>query len=144
MKGKQKMGKIIQKASLQNSADMAALTAGKIKPGQVRAAEVDLLVDTGAAMLCLTPKFIQSLGLHRLHEREVITGNGIAKRRVYEPVRIRILDREADLNVMEVPTGTPSLLGYLPLEALDLYPNPKKRVLEGNPQYGGKMVTDLL
>jgi hypothetical protein len=32
----------------------------------------------------------------------------------------------------------------LPLEALDLYPNPKKRVLEGNPQYHGKMVTDLL
>ena len=63
---------------------------------------------------------------------------------MYEPVRIRIRDREADLNVMEVPTGTPPLLGYLPLEALDLYPNPKKRVLEGNPQYDGKMVTDLL
>ena len=45
---------------------------------------------------------------------------------------------------MEVPTGTPPLLGYLPLEALDLYPNPKKRVLEGNPQYDGRMVTDLL
>ena len=45
---------------------------------------------------------------------------------------------------MEVPTGTPPLLGYLPLEALDLYANPKKRVLEGNPQYDGKMVTDLL
>ena len=75
---------------------------------------------------------------------DVITGNGIVKRAVYEPVRIRIRDREADLNVMEVPTGTPPLLGYLPLEALDLYPNPKKRVLEGNPQYDGKMVTDLL
>ncbi len=29
-------------------------------------------------------------------------------------------------------------------DQLDLYPNPKKRILEGNPQYGGKMVTDLL
>jgi len=45
---------------------------------------------------------------------------------------------------MEVPTGTPPLLGYLPLEALDLYPNPKRRNLEGNPQYGGRMVTDVL
>jgi predicted aspartyl protease len=144
MKGKRNLGKIIQKARLQNSADMAALTAGKIKPNKVRTAEVELLVDTGAAMLCLTPRFIESLGLHKLHEREVITGNGLAKRAVYEPVRIRIHDREADLNVMEVPTGTPPLLGYLPLEALDLYPNPKKRVLEGNPQYNGKMITDLL
>ena len=144
MKGKRNMGKIIQKARLQNSADMAALTAGKIKPNEVRRADVELLVDTGAAMLCLTPQFIQSLGLHKLHERKVITGNGIAKRAVYEPVRIRIQDREADLNVMEVPAGTPSLLGYLPLEALDLYPNPKKRILAGNPQYNRKMITDLL
>jgi predicted aspartyl protease len=144
MKGKQDMGKIVQKARLQNSADMAAVLAGTIKAGKVRAADVELLVDTGAAMLCLTPKFIESLGLHKLHERDVITGNGIVKRAVYEPVRIHIRDREADLNVMEVPTGTPLLLGYLPLEALDLYPNPKKRVLEGNPQYDGKMVTDLL
>ncbi len=144
MKGKQDMGKIIQKARLENSADMAAALAGKIKPGKVRAADVELLVDTGAAMLCLTPNVIENLGLHKLHERDVITGNGIVKRSVYEPVRIRIRDREADLNVMEVPTGTPPLLGYLPLEALDLYPNPKKRVLEGNPQYDGKMVTDLL
>ena len=144
MKGKPDVGKIIQKARLENSADMAAVLAGRIKPSRVRAADVELLVDTGAAMLCLTPNVIENLGLHELHEREVITGNGIVKRAVYEPVRIRIRDREADLNVMEVPTGTPPLLGYLPLEALDLYPNPKKRVLEGNPQYDGKMVTDLL
>ncbi|HUI62694.1 MAG TPA: retroviral-like aspartic protease family protein [Steroidobacteraceae bacterium] len=144
MKGKQDMRKIVQKARLENSADMAAVLAGKIKPGKVRAADVELLVDTGAAMLCLTPSVIENLGLHKLHERDVITGNGIVKRYVYEPVRIRIRDREADLNVMEVPAGTPPLLGYLPLEALDLYPNPKKRVLEGNPQYDGKMVTDLL
>jgi len=144
MKATRDMGKIIQKARLQNSADLASVLAGRIKPAKVRAADVDLLVDTGAAMLCLTPKVIETLGLHKLHEREVITGNGIARRAVYEPVRIRIHDREADLNVMEVPTGTPPLLGYLPLEALDLYPNPKKRVLEGNPQYRGKMVTDLL
>jgi hypothetical protein len=60
MKGKQEMAKIIQKARLQNSADMRAVLAGRIKPD------------------------------------------------------------------------------------LDLYPNPTKRVLEGNPQFDGKMVTDLL
>jgi predicted aspartyl protease len=144
MKGKRAVGKIIQKAQLENSADLVAVRAGHLKPQKIRSEAVELLVDTGAAMLCLTPKIIEKLGLHKTHERDVITGNGIARRAVYEPVRIRIRDREADLNVMEVPTGTPPLLGYLPLEALDLYPNPKKRVLEGNPQYDGKMVTDLL
>ena len=68
----------------------------------------------------------------------------MVKRGVYEPVLIRVLGREANLGVMELPTGTPPLLGYLPLEALDLYPNPKERKLEGNPKYDGKMVMDLL
>ncbi len=144
MKAKRDMGKIIQKARLQNSADLAAMRDGRLPQDKVRSVEVELLVDTGAAMLCLTPKLIGKLALHKTHERDVITGNGLVKRAVYEPVRIQILDREANMDVMEVPTGTPLLLGYLPLEALDLYPNPKKRVLEGNPQYDGKMVTDLL
>jgi predicted aspartyl protease len=144
MKSEQNMGKIIQKARLENSADLAATRDGKLRSQNVRGAEVELLVDTGVAMLCLTPAIIEKLGLHKTHERDVITGNGLVKRAIYEPVLIRINDREADLNVMEVPTGTPLLLGYLPLEALDLYPNLKKRVLEGNPEYDCKMVTDLL
>ena len=138
------MGGIIQKALLQNSADLAAVRDGRMKKDKVHSVEVELLVDTGAAMLCLTPAVIKKLGLHKTHEREVITGNGIVSRAVYEPVRIHVFDREADLNVMEVPTGTPLLLGYLPLEALDLYPNLKKRILEGNPAYDGKMIVDLL
>src|SRR5215472_15333415 len=133
MQGKHKVGKIIQKAQLENSADLAAVRDGRLPQENIHAEAVELLVDTGAAMLCLTPEIIEKLGLHKTHDRDVITGNGVARRAVYEPVRIRIRDREADLNVMEVPAGTPSLLGYLPLEALDLYPNPKKRILEGNP-----------
>ena len=144
MKTRPDMGKIIQKARLENSADLAAMRDGRLPRGKVRSVEVELLVDTGAAMLCLTPKLVEQLGLHKTHERDVITGNGLVKRAVYEPVRIQILDREANMDVMEIPTGTPLLLGFLPLEALDLYPNPKKRTLEGNPQYDGKMITDLL
>jgi hypothetical protein len=45
---------------------------------------------------------------------------------------------------MELPNDVPPLLGYLALEALDLYPNPHKQILEGNPKYDGKMVMDLL
>lgn len=123
---------------------MAAVRAGKFPRSRVRSLEVEFLVDAWAAMLCLPPKEIETLGLRKLHERDVVTANGLVKRGVYEPVLIQIFDREADLNVMEVPTGTPPLLEYLPLEALDLYPNTKDRKLEGNPKYDGKMVMDLL
>jgi predicted aspartyl protease len=118
--------------------------SGKLARSRVRSLEVEFFVDTGAAMLCLPPKEIEALGLRKLHERDVVTASGLVRRGVYEPVRIQVMDREADLNVMEVPTGTPPLLGYLPLEALDLYPNTKDRKLEGNPKYDGKMVMDLL
>lgn len=138
------MGKIIQVAQLTNSIDVGAARAGLLPKSKIRQAQVELLVDTGAAMICLTPDVIEQLGLHKTHERDVITANGQVKRGIYEPVKIQIFDREADLNVMEVPTGTPPLLGFIPLGALDLYPNPKERKLEGNPKYDGKMVVDLL
>jgi predicted aspartyl protease len=138
------MGKILQKARLQNSGDLSVARSGKLPLRKVRSLDVEFLVDTGAAMLCLPPKEIEALGLRKLHERQVVTANGVVKRGVFEPVLIQVLDREANLDVMELPAGTPPLLGYLPLEALDLYPNPKERKLEGNPKYDGKMVMDLL
>ncbi|MBI3874900.1 MAG: retropepsin-like domain-containing protein [Verrucomicrobia bacterium] len=138
------MGKIIQRAKLTNSGDLEAVHAGFISADKIRQTEVDFLVDTGAAMICLPPDVIASLGLRRTHEREVMTANGKVKRGVYSPVRIEIRDRDADLNVMELLPGTPPLLGYLALEALDLYPNPQKQTLEGNPKYDGKMVVDCL
>jgi predicted aspartyl protease len=129
MKQRNDLGKITQKARLSNSAQMAAVRAGKLPRSRVRSLEMEFLVDTGAAMLCLPPKQIEALGLLKLHERDVVTANGLVKRGVYEPVLIQVMDREANLDVMEVPVGTPPLLGYLPLEALDLYPSTKERKL---------------
>ena len=138
------MGKIMQKAHLENAFDMDAARDGLISKDQVRKLEVEFLVDTGAAMICLPIDKIQTLGLKPRHKRDVITATGKVERMVYSPVQIHILDREVELNVMELPEGVPPLLGYLALESLDLYPNPTKQILEGNPKYDGKMVMDLL
>ena len=73
-----------------------------------------------------------------------MTASGRLKRAVFSPVQVSIQDREVDLDVMELPIGVRPRMGYLPLVALDLYPNPKKQTLEGNPAYDGKMVLDLL
>ena len=138
------MGRILQKVMLSNAADLAKLRDGTLSAEQVRQTEVQMLVDTGAAMLCLPPEFIAKLGIRETGRKRAVTANGQVDRGVYEPVRIEVLDRDAILEVMELPAGTPPLLGYLPLEALDLYPNPQRQILEGNPQYDGKMVVDLL
>jgi predicted aspartyl protease len=138
------MGKILQTVTLANAGDLSKWRDGTLPEEQVRQTEVQVLVDTGAAMLCLPPEYISKLGIRETGRRRTMTANGQVDRNVYEPVRIAVLDRSAILEVMELPAGTPPLLGYLPLEALDLYPNPQRQILEGNPQYDGKMIVDLL
>ncbi len=138
------MGKIIQKAKLENAGDISAEQEGYITSDKIRSLDVNFLVDTGAAMICLPVDQIRSLGLRSKSKRDVITATGKVERMIYSPVQIRIFDREATLDVMELPEGVPPLLGYLALESLDLYPNPNKQILEGNPKYDGKMVMDLL
>ena len=137
------MGKIIQKAVVENTSDVGAAEEGLISKDKIRKLEIEFLVDTGAAMICLPASKIAALGLHPDHKRMVNTANGKVERMVYSPIKVHIFDRTSNIDVMEVPEGTPPLLGYLALESLDLYPNPVKQILEGNPEYGGKMVMDM-
>ena len=137
------MGKIIQKAIIENSGDLAAVAEGLLPKNKIRKLEIEFLVDTGAAMICLPPSKIKALGLRPDHKRMVNTANGKVERTVFSPVKIHIFDRMSNIDVMDVPEDTPPLLGYLALESLDLYPNPVKQILEGNPKYDGKMIMDL-
>ena len=137
------MGKIIQIAKIENSFDV--LSSKKTKTEAViRTREIEFLVDTGAAMLCLPIDTIEELGLDYLQTRQVMTANGVVSRRIYSSVKITIFDREATMDVMELPPGTPPLMGYLVLETLDLYPDAVRQTLTGNPKYDGKMIMDLL
>ena len=138
------MGKIIQKGKIQNAGDLFAAKSGYIHVDQVRKMDVEFLVDTGAAMLCLPIDVIESLGLFEEGTRRALTANGEVVRRIFSSVRVYVQDRDANVAVMELPIGVPPLLGYIALEALDLYPNLKEQILEGNPKYDGKMIIDLL
>lgn len=126
------------------NADVYAVQAGYLESSQIRRVELQLLVDTGAAMLCLPSDVIEQLGLFKMYERPAITASGQEMVNVYNSVRLQVKDREANIDVVELPIGTPPLMGYIPLEMLDLYPNPKTQSLEGNPKYNGEMVIDLL
>jgi predicted aspartyl protease len=139
------MGKIVQMGRVRNAGEVFAADSGLLAPELVRALNVEFLVDTGAAMLCLPLAMITELRLVKRKDVEVQTANGVVKRGVYSSVDLAVLDRDTEIAVMELPDDdTPPLLGYLPLEALDLYPNPKEQTLTGNPATGGKWIVDLL
>jgi predicted aspartyl protease len=138
------MGRVTAKIKVENMLDHLLFKRGDIPASAVRSTEIeDALVDTGATLLCLRQKEIAELGLSPLAMREAKTANGPVTRQLYEGARLTILDRACSIDVMEIPDDAPALIGYVPLENLDLQPDPKAQQLIPNPAHGGKLILDL-
>lgn len=138
------MGEIYQKAKIRNTWDVDAAKNGYIRADEVRELEVRFLVDTGATLVGLPMEMIERIGLNERYKASVQMGDGEVTRRIFSPVCLRVMDREADVAVMELLPQTPPIMGYISLEALDLCVNPSEGILMGNPKHGGRMLLKLL
>jgi predicted aspartyl protease len=115
------MGRVTIPVVIENQYDLFEVTQGRRSPNQVRRVEIpDALVDIGAKMLSLPKRMIEALGLQFLQERQVITTAGPTRSATYGLVRLSIMGREAPLDVAALPDECPALIGYIPLEQLDL------------------------
>ena len=125
------MGKVIVKIKLTNLKDAFLKTAGarKAKPREI---EVEALVDTGATRLYLKPTVIKKLGLERTD----------TVRYKYEPVRLELMGRHENFDVVEVPEEAPNHLGQVPLEVLDFVVDSRGQNLVPNPAHGGEQMTE--
>ncbi len=101
-------------------------------------------MDTGCALLCLHTSAIRNLGLTLSRSAPVRTANGPVVRGIYRVAQITILGRQYIAEVMEIPDDVPDLVGYIPLENLDLVVDPKTNQVIPNPENGGKCTLDLL
>jgi clan AA aspartic protease len=137
------MGRIVTNIKVENLGEILLAERGLYPADQVKSIELDALVDTGATLVCLTPKDIENLGLSLLTTRMAITANGTVECRIFQGARLTILGRTCTADIMEVPEGTPALVGYFPLENLDLVIDPKQQAVTPNPAHGGRMVMDL-
>ena len=138
------MGRTLEKVKVQNFVDLFNATQGDLDTSQVRTAEIEAVVDTGATYLCLPPTVIEQLGLLYARTQTVTTANGPAERRFFKGADITIKDRNIEMAVMENDEATPPLIGYLILEALDFVVDPKANRLIPNPEHDGKWIADLL
>ena len=137
------MGRVIVTAKLENMEDVSAVQRGTLTPDKVRSVEVtDALVDTGATMLCSPSSVISRLGLLPLRTRQARTAGGLATLQIYHPVLLTIQGRDCVCEVMEVPDGSPVLIGQVPLELLDWVVDPLGQRLIGNPAHGGQHMID--
>jgi len=137
------MGRVMVKIQAENATDVVRAAAGEIPQNRVRRIEIDALVDTGATLLCLPKSQIDELGLTLREIRRATTANGDVDRGIYQVVNLTLLGRTCSIDVMELPEGTPPLVGYLALENLDLVIDPKSQNVMPNPAHEGKFVMDL-
>lgn len=135
------MGKVIVKLKLTNVFDLELKGLKSLK-GKPRSIETEALVDTGATRLYLKRGLIRSLGLTETGDVLSKTTNGTRRRAVYAPVRLEIMGRTGDFNVVEVDDDVPNLMGQIPLEYLDFIVDPKGRKLIPNPEHGDKQMSE--
>lgn len=94
--------------------------------------EVEALVDTGAATLCIPEHVAVQLNLETLEQREVTTADG--KRRTCDyvgPVQVRFGNRACFVGALVL--GNFVLLGAIPLEDMDLVVHPLRQTVTVNP-----------
>ena len=135
------MGKVTVKFTLTNYDDLVAKKL-KILKREPRSLEVEALVDTGATRLYLKPSVIKALGLKKTDTVFSRTTNGNCVRGVYSPVKMELMGRSGNFDVVDIDESVPNLLGQIPLEYLDFVVDPKARVLRGNPEHGDKLMTE--
>ncbi|MGI8927481.1 MAG: aspartyl protease family protein [Tepidiformaceae bacterium] len=118
------VGRVTTALRIINRVDQALAARGDIDPEQVRSVSLqDVLVDTGATLLCLPADLIARLGLEPLRDARIMTANGPVRARVFQDAKLELLGRAGTFDCLELPEGVPPLLGVVPLEVLGLEPD---------------------
>ena len=137
------MGRIVEHIKVQNYVDVAKALEEIIPESEIRAVEVDAIIDTGATFVCLSRKDIETLGLNFHKSVYIGTANGKTSRRIFRGANIELNERSFVMDIMENDDDTPALVGYLLLEALDFIIDPKIQKVIPNPAHEGKWMADL-
>jgi predicted aspartyl protease len=139
------MGRVLTAATIYNAKDHAEMRLGKLSLDQVRKIDVaEAIVDGSATALSMPKSLIDQIGLVKQYEKRAMTAAGLQTFNVFGPARLVIMGREAPTDVIEVPEGTPVLIGQIPLEWMDWVIDMRNRKLIGNPAHGGEHILELL
>ena len=137
LQGKQ-MGQVITTLTVTNRIDQVLHQRGFIPPEEVRTITLDnVVVDTGATMLCLPAAVISQLGLIQQGETNVETSAGVKKGRIFRDVDLSVEGRQGTFDCLELTELKYALLGVIPLQQLGLEPdlqNHRLRILPMNSQ----------
>jgi predicted aspartyl protease len=123
------MGQVIATITVTNRIDQVLAQRGFTSSEEVRSFTLtDILVDTGATLLCLPAAIIQQLGLVQGGIANETTA-GMQQGRIFRDVELSFEDRRGTFDCLELTEVPYALLGVTPMEILGLEPDLKNRRL---------------
>jgi predicted aspartyl protease len=135
------MGRVTVEVQVNNLEDEWDVQNGRKTPDQIRSITVpNALIDSGASTLALPTSLIQQLGLKKVRDRPIRPATGTGTSGLYEVVHMHVQGRDCKVEVMELPEGSPVLIGQIPLELMDWVIDMKNHKLIGNPAHNGDWV----
>jgi predicted aspartyl protease len=139
------VGKVLTTLTVTNLEDRGLARRGLLAREQVRTATLeDVLVDTGATLLCLPAGVIEQLGLPFLEEADIVTADGPGTARVFEGAHLSVEGRAGSFDCVELVRGAEALLGVIPLQALGLQPDLARERLLVLPNRGPRSYLTVL
>ena len=118
-----------------NATDNGMARRNLLPAEEVRRAEVRMLVDSGAYMLCLNEHLATQLGLDVIDTMTGELADGtVAEMPVAGPVDLYFRNRQTTCRAVILPGQTEPLLGAIPMEDMDVLVDPKRQELIINPE----------
>ncbi len=129
------MGEIKVRAELENTIDRGVAERGLMEESEIRAYELEAIVDTGAVMLVLPQDAVDKLGL--TYRRTVVVSYADERKEelpVAGPLTIKIGDRFMSTDCIVGPPTSEALVGQVVMEELDLIADCGRRTLRPRPE----------
>ena len=133
------MGEVRVHVKLSNGMDLGMFRRGLITQEQVRSANLEAVVDTGAVRLCMPIDMMEKLGLQVVRRINVqMTGDQTQSVEMTEGVDVEILDRLVTEAFLVL--GSEVLIGQTALEATDLLVDCNRQQVIPNPAHPNSAV----
>ena len=126
------MSLVYTEITLKNTIDVANAASGEVKGHKIRKTTVRALVDSGAWTLVIDEKTRKKLGLNIFKTSSGTLADG--KRTEYSmagPVEVNWKNRSTNCDAIVLPKADDTLLGAIPLEAMDLMVCPRTEQVVG-------------
>jgi clan AA aspartic protease len=130
------MGLTYADIELINGDDLVFARRNMIGEEEIRRLNVEMLVDTGALMLCINESIQEQLQFPVVEKRKAETADGrIVECDVVSNVEVRFRNRQTTCRAMVLPGSSEPLLGAIPLEDMDVLIHPQRQELIVNPEH---------